>query len=433
MAIFIPEFLQESNIINEAYIGDKPLEPILKQINKLRRPYINKGFTEKFFNDFNTDPELFKLNRMIEDFFGFKTCSINLINNNIFNAYTFPVSLRNFNSSKNLISTSNGFKFKKEAEYCLMIFIYSGIMFDNDITDREILALLLHEIGHNFSAAMSNNLSTLKDIQHITRIPITAMAMLLFFIPGYFRVGSSGFQYTTKLVLKIEEKLKKEHPELCNAIDRIKGAGNIFTHIISQILDILDNISILFNPISTIINSIIQTIKNNLNLTSIFFGMGGKKDEQLSDNFATMYGYGTDLNSALAKMENNGSYMATKIVKEIPFIGALQQMVIIPIEFVAYALDPHPKNVYRALDSIKYLEMELNNYTNDPKMKKEIKKEIDELYDILDEYKEMDFSYNGKDIRAIYNKILIDIYSNKPRKNIENLYNDMDNAYNNKK
>ena len=56
-----------------------------------------------------------------------------------------------------------------------------------------------------------------------------------------------------------------------------------------------------------------------------------------------------------------------------------------------------------------------------------------ELYNILDEYKEMDFSYNGKDIRAIYNKILIDIYSNKPRKNIENLYNDMDNAYNKKK
>ena len=429
MSIFMPKVIKESQeikqFVNEAYFGDKQLEPILQQLHKLREPYLEKdGLFTAFLNEFNTDPELFKLNRMLEDQFGFKTCSITLINNKIINGYTYPISYRDFGSGKNLVTTKNGFNFKPEAEYCLIIFVYSGCMLNPEFTDREIMGMLLHEIGHNFSSALSDNLCSIRDLQHLINIPIALLQSLLLIKDGIY-----SFHYTTKVATNINIKFRKQYPELYNFIDKAKGSLNIISFIFREINDVLVNISILTNPISMIINNITRIIKNNLNLNRLFFGLGGKKDEQIADNFATMYGYGPDNNSFLYKAEELAPATATRNLKDTPFFGILQQMVIIPIECTVYALDPHPKSIYRAMDASKYLEMELNNSTCDPKMKKEIEKEIKELNKILNQYTEKNFKLSGVDVRAAYNQALIDLYDKKDRKNIERIYDDIDKKY----
>lgn len=361
---------------------------------------------------------------MLEDQFGFKTCSITVVNNKIINGYTYPISIRDFGSKKNLVSTKNGFKFKPEAEYCLIIFVYSGCMLNPEFTDREIMGMLLHEIGHNFSSALSDNLCSLRDIQHLISIP-TALLQTLFLMED----GIYSFHSTTQVATSINLKFRKDYPELCNLVDNVNGCFNFITFIIQQINEVLINVAILTNPISMIVNSIIRIIKSNMNLNRLFFGLGGKKDEQIADNFATMYGYGPDNNSFLYKAEKLSNGLATRAVTEIPVLGIIQQLVLIPIECTVYALDPHPKSVYRAMDAAKYLEMELNNSTCDPKMKKEINNEMKELNKILSQYTERNFDLSGTDVRAAYNQALINIYSKRDRKNIERIYKDIDKKY----
>lgn len=433
MALFIPEFINENKelqVLTEAYFGDKSIEPILKQLHKLREPYLDQGLMSNFINKFNTDPELFKLNRMVEKQFGFKTCSINVIPNKVINGCTYPISYRNFGSKKkNVIVTNTGFKFKEEAEYCLIIFIYAGCMFDSTFTDREIMGMILHEIGHNFSAALSNNLCTIRDIQHIISIPIALLRLLLLQKDGIF-----SFNNVTKVALNLEIKFKDKYPELCNFLDGVKGSFNFIGFLYSQLKDILVNLSIITNPIGMIINNIYRIVLSKLkNPIGFIFSLGGKEDEQLADNFATMYGYGEDNNSFLQKAEKLSPGIASKTIYDIPLFGALQQAVIIPIECTMYAFDPHPKSIYRSMDAIKYLELELNNSTSDPKMRKEIKKQINELNNILDQYTEEAFDFSGDDVRAAYNEALINIYENRPRKKIEKMYKDIDKIYNDKK
>ena len=62
-------------------------------------------------------------------------------------------------------------------------------------------------------------------------------------------------------------------------------------------------------------------------------------------------------------------------------------------------------------------------------MKKEIKKQMNELKDILDQYTEESFDFAGDDVRSAYNKALINIYENRPRKKIEMMYKNIDNIY----
>ena len=47
------------------------------------------------------------------------------------------------------------FKFKKEAGYAAIVCIYAGLIFNPNYSTEEIMAIIMHEIGHNFQEAIS--------------------------------------------------------------------------------------------------------------------------------------------------------------------------------------------------------------------------------------------------------------------------------------
>lgn len=141
--------------ITEVYFGkNKNLLEIEKCIGEIRKDMTRITIGNTYKND-----NLIRINRLIEEEFGFKNVAVMIDTNHYYNAYTFPVS-NALDTGKEwdkfIIKNNNGYKWKKEAEYSTIIVLFTGMLGDKRFTDGEITAILLHEIGHSFSNAMND-------------------------------------------------------------------------------------------------------------------------------------------------------------------------------------------------------------------------------------------------------------------------------------
>lgn len=152
----------ENIILNEFYFGKQPelleLEheiSIFRKKFRKNRPYS----TAELKRDFSD--QVSKICELIKKKFGFKSVhfGIELENNNI-NAYTIPTPVCNKDGSINkkyltepvVIVTKKGMNFDPILyPINLIIFLTKGIIVSNSITDKEMISILLHEIGHNFA------------------------------------------------------------------------------------------------------------------------------------------------------------------------------------------------------------------------------------------------------------------------------------------
>lgn len=83
------------------------------------------------------------------------------------NAWTHPIDFyldTSMNMQNLVVTSSKGYRFKPEAKVSTDIAITSKLLFDPNFTDGEILAILLHEIGHNFESVMNQNLCTFSQL-----------------------------------------------------------------------------------------------------------------------------------------------------------------------------------------------------------------------------------------------------------------------------
>ena len=149
-------------VIHEAYVGKTPtLLEAEKQINKIR---VNC----KKFTDINKSPEVQALNRLIEKQFGMDVFATLVEQNNIPEAHTIPIDTRFDVGLKHDISDfvigdkKTGYKFKPDNGLGIIFIVSLGILKSPDFTDGEILAIMLHEIGHNFSGAIYNDIKIIE-------------------------------------------------------------------------------------------------------------------------------------------------------------------------------------------------------------------------------------------------------------------------------
>ena len=132
-------------IIQEVYFGRIPeIEEIFQEFVKLRTDYmaIRTGKNSK---------QIAKIEKLIEHFFGFKAFSLDIVNNNSPNAYTYPVaSSIDINPVNYIETTSKGYRFKKEANVATISMITTGLFTNKAFSNEEVFATFLHEIGHSF-------------------------------------------------------------------------------------------------------------------------------------------------------------------------------------------------------------------------------------------------------------------------------------------
>ena len=132
--------------------------------------------------------------------------------------------------------------------------------------------------------------------------------------------------------------------------------------------------------------------------------------ESISDNFATMFGYGPDLGSGLEKIVYNKPYRteAERIINNAPrfvtnLIGLPRAIGTLPLLLI----DCHPSDIQRIQNQIDYLEDELHTATMDKTTKKILQRQIDDLnYTLKTKYyseqKNSQFNWSKKVTKGMY-------------------------------
>lgn len=426
--------------VNEVYFGNTTeLEEMLLQLHKVREIAIKDN--SAYFVRINTDAELLKLNRMFEQFFGFKTFAIHIDQTRTFNACTIPISSRldtPIIRAKHIEATSIGFRLKSSCKYSAMLWISSGLLKSETFTDREILAIMFHEIGHNFSSSAS--LSSC--IFNLASKPISLLCILLgiFYIPA--DKGMTLFSSSDTLLTfynKALDKIKQSNSELLYTLNIYFGMEGFFRDLIIEIKQALDIVITLVNPAFSILSKIGATIQNKLvqfirNPLTIVRPILGREDERFADNFASLYGLGPDIARALTKMNDNGSGIEVlDVINNTGIIGSLYHCISMPAEFICGIFDEHPNIEARCYQQIKYMEKELAKENMDPKMKKQIEHDLKDLKSTVEKYLYTNehsgvvarrmvagifYEMSGGDVRDLFH------HQNKATsKNIDKLYN----------
>lgn len=355
-------------VLNEVYFGKtKGLLEIENLINNIKSLYSGKTY----FSNINASQKIEELNRKFEDYFGFKNFALYIQNSAITNAMTIPIGCRNDILSGNLISNyvvdKNGYKFKKEAGFSCIVYVYSGIFLNPEYSAAEVLAIILHEIGHNFSTIINGGIAFYQDIITYINLYILIFSSFSILFPYI-----SNTNAVTKWTIGLNKSLNKTFPGIVKFFDSIDSAGGFLNDIGMNVLSLF---TILTAGVVNVYSVIFSKLQKWLNLD-----FTGYTNEKIADNFASIYGYGPELTSALGKMESKGmGIVINKTINEIPILGTIINMTQLPSYILISAFDEHPIFIERCNDQIRILKKELQKNDLDPKMKKEILNNINEI------------------------------------------------------
>ena len=385
---------------NEAYFGKIPkLLSIEKKIGNLRKKYKNTP------ENINSSKELIDISNDFADLFGFKEFYLSVKMEGVMNAATYPIDLciGSGNPAKWVKVSKDGFRYSKEAGYVSVIYVNKGLIFDSDITDGEIVAIILHEIGHNFQSSLNGIVRGFSYVNQVINVILLPIIILQSIPSGQFQTPYMMFKSTRKLFVDTINSLKKNHPEMVKAYNACSNLINTMLGLIGVSLDSYAIVTMMLNPIAAIqsvVSTLIRKIANPTFASEISNIIIGVKKESLSDNFVSTYGYGAELSSGLRKMKDKDmGYIDRTIFRNMGFIGQYMDLLLLPQKVLLGMLDPHPTTEFRINDQIKYLERELQKEKLPPSIKKEIKSQISEIKKQIDLYtdsKQKGFFFTNK-------------------------------------
>jgi hypothetical protein len=428
------------SVLNEVYFcKTKGLQKIEKLLDEYRNKYMGKiNFVAISANE---DKLLLQINREFEKEFGFSEFAISVIDSGMVYAFTLPIGARfdnkHFgNTGKDLAVNAKTFKFKKEAGYAAIVCIYAGLIFNKNYTTEEIMAIILHEVGHNFQEAISNinvGFSNFGKVSRFVEIMVTLIQKMdneLKNIVGAGTGATLGLMLTTNALMKpliagykYAMEFKDDFYEMtlmlastANMMIDLIGLGfklfDIFTFGIFKYLS-LPGLKLNLGLFGLEIGGR-ESLPNRIkNIVTDPFGMlnlpGSYRHERTADNFTTFYGYGPALSSAMTKMGYSGN-TANDImnsVETIPIYSTLMNAFTLPANVIMNALDPYPLHLTRIQDQINLLEAELKKPGIDPKMRKRIQKDIDAIKPAIKDSTNITKGFKDPDLaKHALNKVL---------------------------
>ncbi|WP_300944026.1 hypothetical protein [uncultured Duncaniella sp.] len=274
-----------------------------------------------------------------------------------------------------------GIKFKNNAKYSMRMFIGMELFEDHgeySMTGGEILAIILHEIGHNFYVGPIREFGA----EFLGMLTATELVKwLLSELQLIMLVEGSD-----TLDRMMPDSQKKQITALMNIIGTafrpIYAAGNLAI-IITNLL-----------RMAVIIANVIVTIPLRAIRSVVLYDT-----EKYSDAFAASYGYGTELSSSLEKLGHMTMPGVTSSDMQL-VLDFLFAMYRIPLSLIMLLIDVHPESNGRLHNNIKYMEAAGSKIT-DPKLKKEYTAAINQMYALRDQTKK----YMGPNPIKLNNKL----------------------------
>lgn len=155
--------------LNEIYFGKViSLQQMEQTLDQLRNKYSSHWREDipRLYRVINRDPLVQeRLPKYVKDQFGFGEVIVTITNSTELNASTLGImadkngigyldDMKPIQLKDAIITTSEGIRYdNKKIKPSILILISMGILFSERITTAELMAALLHEIGHSFSKA----------------------------------------------------------------------------------------------------------------------------------------------------------------------------------------------------------------------------------------------------------------------------------------
>lgn len=393
LAMFIEDiehFCSTNISLNEAYVGKTDiLEEIVEKIHELRSKISR-------FNYSSTDKTVLEINRLFEKQFGMDTFALKIDGDPFINAYTMDIG-RRFDmidkSMKDYVigNPQTGYKFVPGNGLLVIMHITVDFLTDTRFTDREILAVLLHELGHNFADCIYDKLRLdNRQMMIAYKRYLTAMTVMYAILSctvvgtvpgilGLIKIDSLRKSYNNEFIKKKEDKYQAKHrtTRVSKFLNGIGASMSNTTYLINAIIN-----RVTFNKDytdyvkSTYTKRDKDKIKNSID----------RRNEVIADKFPAIYGYGVDVVSLQAKFRdivNNKEYQATE---KLGKMGHIANDIYEEAMFDINDFDCHPNAVQRMHVALNTLKAEVKKDDIDPKVKKEIELQIKEIEDVMDSF-----------------------------------------------
>lgn len=255
------------------------------------------------------------------------------------------------------------------------------------LTSEELVAMLLHEIGHNFDATIFKTISTW--------MPWLNMLINFINICNTYNISPQQAwnevgQYVKSGAKSIvgSQIINKVAPELIgiyyNMEDIVLSA---ITPLAKKLKPLIAVGSKIWNTIMAVLipaSGIIRLPAHIMTMPLQYIGSTlGRKSETYADSFAAQYGYGAELGSALSKTDKvimaNGYGADNKYLAPIYDIGMVYQSFMCMV-------DSHENTPERYQRAIRTLERDLKESELSPEDKKLIQEELKRVQKSYDQY-----------------------------------------------
>ena len=349
-------------VLQEAYYGKLPelakIEDLLGVISKKVKANPKKCNPNRY-------PENQQIQQLFCKLFGFKDTYLYWEPFNYGNAYTIAMNaLILFSDKKDaIIKRDNKGYYDKSRKSVLTVYASVGLILTDNLTPGEILATILHEIGHNFDISK----------YHLVDYLIDAITSFGKAVPEYKQYANEADTIklqTYKAITKEENKIykdSKKREEINKKNDELSK--------IQAFHDTWLNFP-LFRTVKGVFKVVISPFKQLKDI-------GLKTSEVFADSFATAYGYGTELISALNKLGNESKgyyYPKSGLGKFFWDLSNFHDEV-----FAAFG-DCHGTNQERCKDCLEKLQYDLKHNDFPTGLRKELIDEINKTTDLYKAY-----------------------------------------------
>ena len=349
-----------TSIVNETYFGkSKELEIIEKSFDKAIQS-----------KDKIDASSLGIVAKQLQKKFGFDNVSIGIDKTPGLNAYTY-IDIADIKKMK--IKTSEGYK-ALPGNTCSILVVFSPAMLTGVLSGKELTAITLHEIGHQFASKRILNSSSLRYMASYIR-GLSELDKII-------RIASQETNSIADMFMMIRRVISKLTEDAVFAIKYVINTLILLKDILKT-PTLKDTYNLIGD--STKSNRIMNYIKN--------FDKVKKPikvhdlEEEMADSFATIYGYGPELASALTKIE------ASDIDEEFdPYDNSFYNLYIyIPIYTLLSYICTSDSGIAiqtsrRVYAQLLTLRKEMNDINTDAKTKKRILADIDELEKVYGKY-----------------------------------------------
>ena len=355
--------------LNEVYFGkNKYLIQAEKLLGEARRKY------SAYQSEINFSTELLEFNRVMEKAFNFEAFNLIIKHSGAINAATRPIGL--IIDAPNMEMSANpkeGFRYDSPKGSIVVVYVNNGLMFNDLFTDEEVMAVIMHEIGHNFQTAIS---PMSRGFSYISRAVSLVTLPVIFFLNPL--VGVKNLTGTRRWYYGLIDRMRQEKSGVLQVVEGLSYMLNKIVGVIGVAGDAVRSLLIVLGGPAIPIPDVSMLI-------DFFTSFGNVKNETIADNFATAYGYGPPLQTALHKMERKaGGLVDREFIRSIPLINYWYDFCMLPTTIINSIVSNHPNKAHRIQSQIDMLRAELKKSELDAKMKRAISAQIDKLEDQID-------------------------------------------------